>query len=73
MLSCPTNKVIHLEKDGKEIENGEEEERGDRYGMENDGVQDVEDGEENDGNGVGDDVFGIEVKDIPEWEVLRLP
>jgi len=66
MLSCPTNEVIHLEKDGKEIENGEEEERGDRYGMENDGIQDVEDGEETDGS-------GIEVKDIPGWEVLRLP
>ena len=73
MLSCPTNEVIHLEKDGKEIENGEEEERGDRYGMENDGIQDVEDGEGTDGSGVGDDVFGIEVKDIPGWEVLRLP
>ena len=73
MLSCPTNEVSHLEEDGKEIGNGEEEEKGDRYGMENDGIQDVEDGEETDGSGVGDDVFGIEVKDIPGWEVLRLP
>jgi len=39
--------------------------------MENNGVQDVEDGEENDGNGIGDDE--IEVRNVPEWEVLRLP
>ena len=59
MFSCPTNEVSHLEEDGKDSGNGEERERVDRYGMENDGVQDVEDGEENDGNGVGDDAFGI--------------
>ena len=73
--SGPTNEDGHLEEDGKESGDGEEEEGDGRYGEEDDGnrekdvgngVEDVEEGEEDDGNGVGDDVDGIEVRDVPE-------